>query len=301
MIRIMPRSLPPLIWFRTFDCAARHGSFSRAAQELNLTQSAVSQHIRSLETRLGATLFTRQARGVALTDGGRQLLTYVAGAMADLNAAAELFSGRKQESVLEVACSSSFARLWLCRHIGSFQESHPGTGVRIVSALWPDEYTRVKADVQIRYGPAELVGEGAEQLLEDVVIPVCHPDLAPDAKAGDGMRDALLIHVLGTENTWDRWSQHHGTPPDAPPALHVDADELAIELAEQKQGIALCGRLLCQPLIQEGRLHSPFPGEMPSNENYYVALGGTEKSKDRAQQFRKWILETVGQSVRTRS
>jgi len=289
----MPGPLPPFAWFRTFDCAARNASFTRAALELNLTQSAVSQHIRSLEAHFGTSLFVRRARGVVLTDAGRQLLTYVAGAMADLHAAAKLFSGRGQDSVLEIACSSSFARLWMCRHIDAFQEANPGTSIRIISALWPDEYARVKADIQIRYGSAELVGGGAEPLLEDVVIPVCHPDLAGAFEAEAASPDMPLIHVLGTENTWDRWSQQHEVSLSSSSGLYVDADELAVELAERKLGVALCGRLLCRPLIENGRLCIPFGGEMPSSENYYVALGGAEKSKEAAQRFRRWILKAV--------
>ena len=230
---------------------------------------------------------------MALTDSGRQLLTYVAGAMADLTRAAELFSGGQQDPVLEIACSSSFARLWLCRHIGAFQKANPGIAIRMVSALWPDEYARVKADIQIRYGPAELVGEGAEPLLEDMVVPVCHPDLL---RGGSLAESATLIHLLGSDNTWERWCRQQGRALGPAPALYVDAEELAVELAEQGQGVALCGQLLCRHLIEAGRLARAFAGEMPSSENYHLALGGAEKPKAAARHFKAWILETVRQA-----
>lgn len=289
----MSRFLPPLNWFRAFECAARHLSFTGAAREMNVTQSAVSQHVRLLEKRLGTPLFVRKARGIVLTEPGRRLIPYVSGAMADLATAADMFEPHRGDTVLEVACSSSFARLWLCKHIGGFLGQHPTLDVRIVSAIWPDDYSKVESDVQIRYGSVELVGDGAKRLLQDTMVPVCHPDLAPEF-CGRGTNPGVpLIHTMGTANTWGRWSKMTGMVPTPSASLSVDSDELALELAENGLGIALCGRFLCHDILAAGRLCMPVDRAMPSDENYYMAVHEDRRAGDAAAEFCAWLSAAV--------
>lgn len=249
----MAKPLPPLTWFRAFECAARHLSFTGAAREMNVTQSAVSQHVRLLEKRLGTAVFARKARGIDLTEAGRRLLPYVSGAMADLATATGIFDPHENDEILEVACSSSFARLWLSRHIGAFLTMMPELDIRIISAIWPDDYTKLESDIQIRYGSPELVGEGAERLMQDTMVPVCHPDLASAFDLPEGAESIPLIHTMGTANTWARWSTVSGRDISSGSSLSVDSDELALELAESRQGVALCGRFLCQNILDAGR------------------------------------------------
>ncbi len=289
----MSHFLPPLNWFRAFECAARHLSFTGAAREMNVTQSAVSQHVRLLEKRLGTPLFVRKARGIALTEPGRRLIPYVSGAMADLAMATDMFEPHRGDNVLEVACSSSFARLWLCKHIGDFLGQQPTLDVRIVSAIWPDDYSKIESDVQVRYGSAELVGDGAERLLVDTMIPVCHPDLASGLDQKNGFSDTSLIHTMGTANTWARWSKIMGVEIPSSASLSVDSDELALELAENGLGVALCGRFLCHDIIAAGRLCMPVDSAMPSDENYYMAVREDRRAGDAAAEFCAWLSTAV--------
>ena len=128
----MAQALPPLNWLRAFESAARHLNFTTAAREINLTQSAVSQHIRSLEMRLGAILFVRKARGLAITDSGRQLLASVAPALADLTKATAMFMPQRTENSLKVACSWSFSLAWLSyRHRPVYYHLFPVFGCRL--------------------------------------------------------------------------------------------------------------------------------------------------------------------------
>lgn len=293
LLRLMARSLPPLTWFRAFECAARHLSFTGAAREMNITQSAVSQQVRLLENRLGTPLFVRKARGIAMTESGRRLIPYVSGAMADLTLATEIFDPHQGADILVIACSSSFARLWLCRHIGDFLANHAALDVRIVSANWPDDYSKVDSDVQIRYGSPELVGEGATRLMQDTMVPVCHADLLPLFSNGFA---GPLIHTMGTANTWGRWSKATGVALSSTTSLSVDSDELALELSENRQGVALCGKFLCRGKLATGQLIRPVPGTIESGENYYVAVREGGRTDNAAQSFCAWIFEAVSRT-----
>jgi len=261
---------------------------------MNVTQSAVSQHVRLLEKRLGTAVFVRKARGIALTEAGRRLLPYVSGAMADLAMATEIFDPHRGDDRLEIACSNSFARLWLSRHIGAFLTQFPDLDIRIISAIWPDDYAKLESDVQIRYGAPELVGDGATRLMRDTMIPVCHPELSARIAKTSGITDVPLIHTVGTANTWARWSASTGTDVSSSTSLSVDSDELALELAENKQGVALCGRFLCQDILDAGRLCMPVPESIPSDENYYIATRSDLSASGPATVFRTWLFDELG-------
>ncbi len=293
----MSRQLPPLAWFRAFECAARHLSFTGAAREMNVTQSAVSQQIRLLESRLGTKLFVRKARGIGMTESGRRLLPYVSGAMSDLSQATEMFEPHRGDDVLVVVCSRSFARLWLCRHIGGFLARQTTSDVRIVSAIWPDDYANVDSDVQIRYGAPELVGEGAEPLFQETMIPVCHPDLAASFSENASRFNGPLIHTIGTANTWTRWSGITGIEASYTTSVSVDSDELAVELAEEKQGMALCGKFLCQEKLASGQLARPFDVEIESEENYFLALSSRKGAEEPSRDFCAWLTAMIRESA----
>ena len=147
----MVQPLPPLSWFRAFECAARHLSFTLAAQELNLTQSAISQHIRSLEHRFGCALFIRKHRGIALTDQGRRLLPEVANAINILRSASETLETPADKRLLTISVSTSLAQWYLAPRLKNFAANHPDLGLRIISKVWPDEFTGSNADVEIRF------------------------------------------------------------------------------------------------------------------------------------------------------
>lgn len=286
-------SLPPLNWFRAFEQAAKHLSFTGAAAELNLTQSAVSQHVRSLELRLGAILFVRKARGLALTDAGRRLLPHVADAMADLSAATALFQPQKTDDALLIACSSSFALLWLSPRLDRFLDRYPGTDLRIVSTLWPDDFVMSEADVQVRFGSAELVGEDATRLLPDDIVPVCKPDLAKRGATPDALFDLPLIETVGTADTWQSWAA--AMELETPPSLSrsVDSHALALTLAEAGLGVALVNRLLAGPGIAAGRLDLPCDVSVPAKDGYFFAVRETAAKDTIARRFEDWLMEEI--------
>ncbi|MEM9783324.1 MAG: LysR family transcriptional regulator [Pseudomonadota bacterium] len=280
----MPRSLPPLAWLRSFECAARRLNVTAAADELALTQSAVSQHIRGLEHRLGVPLFERKPRGLALTDHGRRLLPDVSAALGLL---AHATSGLREESgpgLLTVACSVSFAQWYLAPALPRFLDRHPGLRLRMVSTVWPDDFHNAVADVEIRFGPAAVVGDGAERLLPDGLVAVATPEIAADAACLDNHR---LIEAVGTADDWRKWSAHSGTERELAPSLFVDSHGLAVDLARQGAGVAVTSALLAAPCLDDGTLVTVGSVVAPSDDGFFLATRAP--TSDAALAFTQWL------------
>ncbi len=289
----MARPLPPLTWFRAFESAARHLSFTQAAQELNVTQSAVSQHVRSLETKLGAKLFTRKARGLAMTEQGRQLLPHVTGAIGGLAKACEIFAADDGVETLDVSCSTSFAALWLVPRIPKFRMLHPAAQIRFSSTLWPDDHLSAIADVQIIFGSKELVGDAATLLYRDAMVPVCAPPLQRQITSAADLWDMPLIQTVGTADTWQAWAESTAAPPPPAAASVVDSALLATELARAGEGVALVGRLLCSDLIADGTLAVAVDTSVAAIDGYHLELPAGAGDKRLAKAFGTWLRSEI--------
>ena len=289
----MPASLPPLTWLRAFECSARHLSFTHAAQELNLTQSAVSQHVRALEDRLSAKLFHRKARGLALTEDGRRLLPHISGAIGDLARACERFTAQETAETLDIACATSFAILWLIPRLKGFRVAHPNIGTRISSTLWPDHNISISADVQIRFGSRELAGEGAELLFDDEICPICAPQFMAQVTAPNDLWALPLIHTVGTSVRWRDWANAAaaGTPPA--PVHSVDSSVLAVELARAGNGAALASRFLCLDLLETGALCQPVNSTIPAVDGYFLAATDAGSKRTMVEAFTRWMKAEI--------
>ena len=289
----MAGSLPPLNWFRAFESAARHLSFTSAAGELNVTQSAVSQHVRSLELRLGKPLFVRKARGLVLTDEGRRLLPYVTAAVSELTAGIAIVAPPIAETVLHVTANISFAQLWLAPRLRRFHQAHPGLGLRVVSALWSDDYLHARADVEIRYGAKDMVGANADLLLDDMVIVLCAADQAKALTTWDSICREPLIHTVGTSDTWQAWSDHLNLAPPPAASHSVDSYMLSTELARCGAGIALGSRFLCRQLIKGGEVGVPLDLSAPARDNHYITVNAGSPLRQDANVLRDWIFSEI--------
>ena len=291
------QSLPPLNWLRAFECSARHLSFTAAAGELSLTQSAVSQHVRSLELRLGTVLFTRKARGLALTNSGRKLLPAVSGALADLAQATAMFRPGRPDNSLKISCNWAFSSAWLSPRLGRFVDLHPGTGIQIVSTLWPDDNLLADLDIEIRYGAKELVGEGAELLLADEVFPICAPQIAKGLHSVEDLYQRSLIQAVGSSDNWQSWALLLGLA--SPPSISysVDSYALSLELARAGVGVALVSGLVAEKSLQEGNLVKALDLTTPAKDNHYIVVRQRNDSGRLVQQFATWIREEISQSA----
>lgn len=284
----MARSLPPLTWLRSFEASARHLSFTAAAQELGLTQSAISQQVRSLEFRLGVQLFLRKPRGLALTDDGRLLLPQVGASLDQLAAAISGFETGSQSGLLTVAASVSVTRWLIAPHLHSFLAQHTGLRMRLIGTIWPDEFSASLADVEVRFGSHQQVGKGAERLMPDDLVAVARPDQAANFET------AVLIEAVGTSSGWREWSRRDGQSRDLAPSIYVDSYGAALDLAVEGAGVALTSSLLAADALTDGRLIKVAETRLPSQEGYFLAA--TTKTET-AQAFQNWLASRVSGDV----
>jgi len=285
-------ALPPLTWFRAFEASARHLNFTAAAEELNLTQSAVSQHVRSLELRLNAQFFQRKARGLALTDAGRRLLPYVTGAMTELGAGVSMFQPvQDDDAVLTIACSTSIGQWVLAPMIPDFVAANPGTRIRFVSTIWPDHHPTAEADVEIRFGAPELVGRNARALAADRVVPVrAGGDDAP--LTVEDLRAGPLIQTVGSSDTWKTWAAAREETGEFEPDYWADSYGFALDLVRHGAGIGLISGLIAEPAERMGVVSVAWHLAAPARDSFFLALTH-EGRNDLARRFEEWLYGSV--------
>lgn len=288
----MKKSLPPLGWFRAFDAAARHLSFTLAADELGLTQSAVSQQMRSLETRLGEPLFVRLPRGLALTDAGRRLVPDVAAALSRLQTATESFLPISETRILTVATSVSIAQWVLAPNLGDFQKAHPDIGVRLITAVWPDDFSAAEADVEIRFGSKEVAGRDGVPLGTNQMVAVARPDNCAGVKTLTDLAELPLIQPVGVTENWARFFRVNGQNLMTQPVLFADSHSLAVDLAIGGAGVALVNRLIARTPLRDGRLTLAWPTEVSGTEQYFIATNDRQPNSPAAL-FSDWIRQIV--------
>lgn len=279
----MARSLPPVNWFRVFESAARHLKFTAAAEELGITQSAVSQQIRLLELRLGTQLFVRQPRRLSLTDAGRKLFPQVSKSIQYLTQATEMFDLGAGQQVLTIATSVSVAQWIIAPHLPDFQAKYPDLKIRLLSTIWADDFKSSVSDVEIRFGSQTQVGQGAIRLSPDALCAVAHPSWDTQASS------QKLIEAVGTTQGWKHWAAEnpHISIPTSPDVF-VDSYGMAVTLALQNAGMALVSSVLVRPLIQSGDLIELGQPVAHPSEGYFLAVNDTSPA---AQAFQTWFLE----------
>ncbi len=280
----MPRALPPLTWFRAFEASARHLSFTAAAEELHLTQSAISQQVKSLEMRFGVRLFQRQPRGLALTDEARRLLPEVSAALGALADIAGAYEPRDSGSLLSVAASVSFIEWIIAPALPRLQMDYPQLELRLISTVWPDDFQAANADVEIRFGSESLVGSGAERLQPDELILVTSPTF--DGDPGQ-LHEYPLIETVGTADDWAHWARAMDYTKRLRPSLYVDYHGAALDLAAAGAGVALTSALLAAPGLADGSVRRLGDDSMPARDGYYLALGNA--GSQAAQRFADWL------------
>ncbi|GGA21918.1 LysR family transcriptional regulator [Neptunicoccus cionae] len=276
----MAKSLPPLTWFRAFEAAARHLSFTAAAEEIGMTQSAVSQQVKSLESRLGVALFVRQARGLMITDDGRKLMPQVTSALETLGAAARSFEIGTTQNLLTIATSVTVAQWFIAPRLATFRMRHPDVRFRFLSTIWPDDFNSISADVEIPFGSEKQFGQGAVLLEPNGLVAMKSPAL-------DGPLERLpLIEAVGTSSGWKNWQE--GRNLDLAPRIYVDSFGAALNMAVHGNGVALVSEALSQPALDSGTLVLADSHIAPSQEGYYLRA---DPRNTTAMVFRDWMLE----------
>lgn len=295
------RRLPPLNALRAFEAAARHGNFSRAADELHVTHAAISHQVRALEEEAGVALFHRTGRAVVLTDAGRALLPSLTAGFDQMAEGWALTRGEVGGPVT-VSVEPSFAARWLVLRLGRFSRAHPDIELRLVPSSEVTDFDRQDVDIAIRYGLGGWEGVTSERLFEATVYPVCAPDFlqwAADVGRPLNSPADLRYHTLLHEETvshWQDWLRAAGValePWTARGPLFVEAS-LALQAAAAAQGVALGNDPLASSDLTDGRLVRLFDLEIPDEEGYWLVYPERSIRKAKVQAFRNWIREEAG-------
>src|ERR1700761_2232584 len=295
----MTARLPSLNGLRAFEAAARHLSFTNAATELNVTQTAISHQIRRLEQELGLRLFVRQNRSLVLTPEARDYLPGVRAAFNDLRLATDRLLRRDNDHVLTVSTLASLAAKWLLPRLTAFQVAHPGIDVRITTSTALVDFKSGDVDAAIRYGRGHWPGVRADWLTADELFPVCSPALLTGnrpLKCPQDLADHTLLHTSGVyDDDWRLWLTAAGLPTDIskPPGLTFDLILMTVQAALDGIGVAMGRTSYVEADIAKGRLVVPFKIALPTDAGFYLVSpeGAAEPPKLRA--FRQWLLATV--------
>jgi len=296
-----PVRLPPLNALRTFETAARHLSFTKAAAELNVTQAAVSHQIRQLEEYLGMPLFRRFNRRLALTDEGQQYLPSVRAAFDELSSATRRLVQGDRYGILTVSVLPSFAARWLVPRLGRFRHAHPEIDLRLAAAVESVDFNRADVDLGIRYGRGHYPGLHAVRLMEDEYFPVCNPALLdgpkPLRRPGD-LQDHTLLHdehTLGEPNPrWEDWLRAAGVTNVNPNRGPIFGDaSMMLQAALAGQGVAMGRTALVIDDLAAGRLVRPFDLALPGGFAYWVVCPEAMAERPKIRAFREWLLAEV--------
>lgn len=261
--------LPPLEWLRAFEAAARLENFTAAADELHLTQAAVSQQIRKLEAHLGVTLFRRLARGVQLTAEGLAYLPHVQASFGALARSTRDLFGTGGRKAVSIAAPISFATLWLTPKLARLRQTHPELRVTLASVYRPLDYETIGADLEIRFGSGRWDGKTARHLETESLAPVCAPDLLSQCPDGDWSQLPVL-GMSGPRGGWSDWADLAGAAHPGPPLLIFDSFIQALEAAKAGAGVLLASLPLTQPLLDSGRLRQLSPVVLTMSAGHWL-------------------------------
>ncbi len=292
----MATRLPPMNTLRAFEAAARNLSFTLAAEELHITQAAVSHQIKVLEQALGVRLFRRLNRAIRLTEEGQEFVGEVRKALNHLATAVEKLAAPDAGGPLTVSVLPSFASKWLVPRLGRFRDKHPEIDVRISPSTQLTDFRRDDVDLVVRYGKGEYEGLQSVRLMTEDIFPVCSPALlnGPNAlRVPEDLRRHTLLHDDGYVD-WTMWllvAGVSGIDPRQGPFFTDSA--FVIQAAAEGQGVALARGALAAGDIAAGRLVKPFDIAIPTEYAYYVLSPKATSHHPKITAFREWLLEEV--------
>ncbi len=296
----MARRLPPLNGLRAFEAAARHLSFTRAADELSVTQAAVSHQVKALEERLGVQLFRRANRALLLTEEGQHYLPDVRDAFDLIAGATERMLLHESTGQLTVSTTTSFASAWLVPRLSLFRDKHPDIEVRIHADETSIDFARSDVDLAIRYGRGNWPGLKATKLFSETYYPVCSPALlqrgAPLREPSD-LRHHTLLHEDHMTINWAVWLRTAGvTDVDATRGTVFNRGSMVIQAAVEGQGVALGRSPLADDDLAAGRLVRLFEVSLVGDWAYYVVCPEVSAERVKIAAFTDWLLAEIGET-----
>jgi LysR family glycine cleavage system transcriptional activator len=277
---------------RAFEAAGRHLSLSRAAEELNVTQSAVSRQVRLLEEQLGVSLFERSPRSIILTPKGQQYLEDIADAFALLEDATNRIRERRSADVLKLKIFSNFALRWLIPRLADFANAYPEIEVQIMtlSPSKPVDFEHEFTDAVIRTGFGDWPGVRSDWLIPNNLVVVCHPEIAAKIKDPMDLQHITLLHSYARPDDWRKWLHTVGAGAvDPMSGMKFENSSLTYQAAIHGLGVAVAQASLVRKELQSGELVAPFPYVMAAERTYYL-ISPIRKEPRRLTVFRDWIL-----------
>jgi DNA-binding transcriptional LysR family regulator len=294
-------ALPSLDLLVGFEAAARHLSFTKAGEELFLTQSAVSRQIKELEEQLGVELFQRRHRALALTSAGKSFYASAAQVLTTMRAATEQLRTQAGKKGLSVTTTNSFAALWLIPRLAGFTRTHPGVDVRIMAETRVQDLDRDGLDVAVRHGPASLAGSDAVRLMGERVFPVCSPKLVKDKskplREPQDLRYHCLLQYDDPEGRhpwlhWKTWLEVERLADlRAAGTLSFSGYEQIIPAAIAGHGVALGRSPLVKDLIASGELAVPFKSSADPARAYYAIVSRAAEGRREVAEFVSWLKQ----------
>ncbi|CBJ79643.1 transcriptional regulator (postitive) of cleavage of glycine (LysR family) [Xenorhabdus bovienii str. Jollieti] len=290
----MSKRLPPLNALRVFDAAARHLSFTKAAEELFVTQAAVSHQMKSLEDFLGLKLFRRRNRSLLLTEDGQSYYLDIKEIFTAINDATRKLQARSAKGALTVSLSPSFAIQWLVPRLSGFNQSFPGIDVRIQAVDREEDKLADDVDVAIFYGRGNWPGMRTDRLYPEYLLPVCSPSLLMGERPLKIPAD-LAKHTLLHDSSRRDW-QAYIRQLDMQQQINVQQgpifshSSMVIQAAVHGQGVALANNVMAQNEIDAGRLVCPFNDVLVSKNAFYLVCHDNQAELGKIAAFRKWIL-----------
>lgn len=301
----MSRRLPPLLAVRAFEAAARHGGFTRAADELCVSAGAVGHQVRLLEHWLGQVLFVRRARSVELTEAGRQYCTEVRGLLDELERASLALRHGRDADEVTVTAMPSFVTRWLMPRLGAFRAAHPDVEVRLLASVPPVDFARDQVDLAVRLGSGPYPGLAAERLLPEFFCAVASPAFLA-ARGGllapAQLSSAPLLHDeyearIPEQMDWARWFTAHGLARargHAGQGMRFSHTYLTLDAAAAGQGVALASDVLAADAVRAGLLARAAGDVLPGPYAYHLLHNPASAARRPVLQFAAWLRTAAG-------
>jgi LysR family glycine cleavage system transcriptional activator len=288
----MPRTVPPLNPLYVFEVASRLGSFSRAAEELNVTPSAVSRQIATLEAWIGQPLFQREAGGVELTAVGRAYRQDVGPAFARIASATERLRRTGGREPLRLRCYTVFALRWLVPRLPDLHANHPSIELALSTAVPPVDFREEPLDVAIQFGNGAWPDSRSQLILPDRIQPICAPSLLKDVAKPDPAEFLAchrLLYARYRRNDWRDWLAAQRLPPLHETVVELPMSIVAWEAAAAGMGVAMGQELLLGPELAQGHLVMPFAAPLSRPLGYYAVWPADRPIRPKLRAFLGWL------------
>jgi LysR family glycine cleavage system transcriptional activator len=295
-VAIPRRFLPSMSLLYAFEAAARAGSFTAAAAELSLTQSAISRQVRALEDMLGCTLFLRERQTVRLTAAGEAYAGEIREALRRIGTATLGLRANPSGGSLNLAILPTFGTRWLAPRLPGFLAENPGITVNLSTRLAPFDFQFDQADAAIHFGEPDWSGAELELLMGETVVPACSRELRDRLrieKPADLLK-APLLHLVSRPDAWERWFDAMGIGTDGIHGMLIDQFATAAQAATAGMGVALLPAFLIEAELERGDLvEAVDDGAMTSTGHYYLAWPAKRATYPPLHAFRVWLRQQV--------